>query len=187
MPTQGIAGVTLADVDYAESAGRKIKLLGRAIRRDDGKVCAYVAPHLVDQSNPLAGVEDVFNAISVRGDATGDVMFYGRGAGKLPTASAVVADVIDVARNMGHRKALSWEPGGEDAACGTDGLESRWYVRAAVPADRLRKALPGCKLLARRESGGVESACLTEDTLTQGRLEERLAGLEVRCALRALD
>ena len=186
-PTQGITGITLADVDYAESAGKKIKLLGRAIRREDGRVCAYVAPHLVDQSDPLAGVEDVFNAISVRGDAIGDVMFYGRGAGKLPTASAVVADVIDVARNMGHRKALSWEPGGEDAACGTDGLESRWYVRAAASADELRARLPGCKLLARRESGGGESACITEGELTQKQLEERLAGLETANTLRVLD
>ena len=187
VPTQGITGVTLADVDYAESAGKKIKLLGRAIRREDGRVCAYVAPHLVDQSNPLAGVEDVFNAISVRGDAIGDVMFYGRGAGKLPTASAVVADVIDVARNMGHRKALGWEPGGEDAVCGTDGLKSRWYVRAAGSADALRAALPGCKLLARRESGGTESACLTEGEFTQGTLMEKLAGLRMSSAFRVLD
>ena len=187
VPTQGITGVTLADVDYAESAGKKIKLLGRAIRGEDGRVCAYVAPHLVDQSDPLAGVEDVFNAISVRGDAIGDVMFYGRGAGKLPTASAVVADVIDVARNMGHRKALSWEPGGPDAACGTDGLKSRWYVRAEAAADELRARLPGCKLLARRESGGGEAACLTEEELTRGQMEERLAGLNLCSALRVLD
>ena len=187
VPTQGITGVTLADVDYAESAGKKIKLLGRAIRGEDGRVCAYVAPHLVDQSDPLAGVEDVFNAISVRGDAIGDVMFYGRGAGKLPTASAVVADVIDVARNMGRRRALSWEPGGEDAACGVGALKSRWYVRARASVDGLRAALPGCKLLARRESGGGESACLTEGELTQGQLEEKLAGLEVSGILRVLD
>ena len=187
VPTQGITGVTLADVDYAESAGKKIKLLGRAIRRMDGRVCAYVAPHLVDRSDPLAGVEDVFNGISVRGDAIGDVMFYGRGAGKLPTASAVMADVMDVARNMGSRKALSWEPGGEDAVCGTDALASRWYVRARAAADELRAALPGCKLLARRESGGDESACLTGEELTQAQLNEKLAGLERRSLLRVLD
>ena len=187
VPTQGITGVTLADVDYAESAGKKIKLLGRAIRREDGRVCAYVAPHLVDQSDPLAGVEDVFNAISVRGDAIGDVMFYGRGAGKLPTASAVVADVIDVARNMGSRKALSWEPGGEDTACGTDDLASRWYVRAKASVDGLRAALPDCKLLARRESGGEESACITAQELTRAELEEKLAGLEQHSLIRVLD
>ena len=128
-----------------------------------------------------------FGGSSVRGDAIGDVMFYGRGAGKLPTASAVVADVIDVARNMGHRKALSWEPGGEDAACGTGALKSRWYVRAAASADALRTALPGCKLLARRESGGAESACLTEDGQTQSELREKLAGMDVSNALRVLD
>ncbi len=187
VPTQGITGVTLADVDYAESAGKKIKLLGRAIRREDGRVCAYVAPHLVDQSNPLSGVEDVFNAIAVTGNAIGDVMFYGRGAGKLPTASAVVADVIDVARNMGSRKALSWEPGGEDTACGTDDLASRWYVRAKASVDGLRAALPDCKLLARRESGGEESACITAQELTRAELEEKLAGLEQHSLIRVLD
>ena len=157
VPTQGITGVTLADVDYAESAGKKIK------------------------------VEDVFNGISVRGDAIGDVMFYGRGAGKLPTASAVVADVIDVARNMGSRKALSWEPGGEDTACGTDDLASRWYVRAKASVDGLRAALPDCKLLARRESGGEESACITAQELTRAELEEKLAGLEQHSLIRVLD
>ena len=68
-------------------------------------MCAYVAPHLVDVEDPLAGVEDVFNAITVKGNAIGDVMFYGRGAGKLPTASAVVADVIDAARPPGREEA----------------------------------------------------------------------------------
>ena len=187
VPTQGITGVTLADVDYAESAGKKIKLLGRAIRGADGRVCAYVAPHLVDQSDPLAGVEDVFNALSVRGDAIGDVMFYGRGAGKLPTASAVVADVIDVARNMGHRHALGWEPGGEDAVSGTGELKSRWYVRAEASADELHRALPGCKLLARRESGGSESACVTEGELTRDELDGMLGGLNTANVLRVLD
>ena len=106
VPTEGITGVTLADVAYADSCGKKLKLLGRAIRRTDGKVCAYVAPHLVDRENPLSGVEDVFNAIAVRGNAIGDVMFYGRGAGKLPTASAVVADVIDAAKHRDEADVL---------------------------------------------------------------------------------
>ena len=94
---------------------------------------------------------------------------------------------MDVARNMGHRKALSWEPGGKDAACGTDALASRWYVRAKAPVDALRSTLPGCKLLARREGGGDESACLTGSPLTRGELDQALAGLEVRSALRVLD
>ena len=124
VPTKGITDITLADVDYAAAAGKKIKLLGRAIRQQDGKVCACVEPHLVDESNPLSGVEDVFNAIAVRGDAVGDVMFYGRGAGKLPTASAVAADVIDIASHQGHRKVVSWAAGGEDTVGGINELKS---------------------------------------------------------------
>ena len=111
VPTEGITRVTLADVAYADACGRKVKLLGRAIRREDGRVMAYVAPHLVDGSAPLASVEAVFNAITVKGDAIGDVMFYGPGAGKLPTASAVVADVMDAAKHLKTRKYMSWGPG----------------------------------------------------------------------------
>lgn len=84
VPTEGITGVTLADVAYADSCGKKLKLLGRAIRRTDGKVCAYVAPHLVDRENPLSGVEDVFNAIAVRGNAIGEVMFTAGGRASCP-------------------------------------------------------------------------------------------------------
>lgn len=187
VPTEGITKVTLADVDYAEGAGKKIKLLGRAIRMEDGRICAYVAPHLVDVSHPLAGVEDVFNGISVRGDAIGDVMFYGRGAGKLPTASAVVADVMDIARNMGHRKALCWAPGGPDAVSGTGNLASRWYVRVNAGADELRSALGEVKLLARSGASGEEAACLTEEELTQPRLLEKLSSLDVRSVIRVLN
>lgn len=187
VPTEGITKVTLADVDYAEGAGKKIKLLGRAIRMEDGRICAYVAPHLVDVSHPLAGVEDVFNGISVRGDAIGDVMFYGRGAGKLPTASAVVADVMDIARNMGHRKALCWAPGGPDAVSGTGNLASRWYVRVNAGADELRSSLGEVKLLARSGASGEEAACLTEEELTQPQLLEKLSGLDVCSVIRVLN
>ncbi|MCD7830291.1 MAG: homoserine dehydrogenase, partial [Clostridiales bacterium] len=124
VPTEGITNITLADVAYARSGGYKIKLLGRSIRREsDGKVCAYVAPHLVADDSPLANVEDVFNAIQVTGDSIGDVMFYGRGAGKLPTASAVVADVMDIVRNKG-KKVISWEEGGPDAVYPLDEVKS---------------------------------------------------------------
>ena len=185
VPTEGIRSVTLADMNYAEGAGKKIRLLGRAIRLDDGRVCAYVAPHLIDQSDPLAGVEDVFNAISVRGDAIGDVMFYGRGAGKLPTASAVVADVMDVARNLGHRKALLWEEGGPGTVGGAEELKSRWYVRAASGADALKNAVGG-KLLAGRGTGG-EAALITDAAMTRGELDKKLSGVEALSVIRVLN
>ena len=187
VPAEGITGVTLADVDYAASAGKKLKLLGRAIRQqDDGRVCAYVAPHLVDRENPLAGVEDVFNAITVRGNAIGEAMFYGRGAGKLPTASAVVADVMDVVRGLDEKKRLLWGPGGEDVTASPDGLESAWYVRAEGTAEELAAALPGGTALARADAPAGEAARLTPP-MTRPTLEARLAGWKVRSLFRVLD
>ena len=90
VPTEGISKIGLADVACANARGFQIKLLGRALRESDGTLRAFVAPHLIPAENPLSGVEGVFNAITVNGNAIGNVMFYGQGAGKLPTASAVV-------------------------------------------------------------------------------------------------
>ena len=176
----------VGDVDYADGAGKKIKLLGRAIRNEDGTVTAYVAPHLVDGSDPLAGVEDVFNAITVKGDAVGDVMFYGRGAGKLPTASAVVADVIDAAKHIHTKKYLDWDAGGDDVCTPPDGLVSAWYVRAAATADAVRSLLPEANFLARHGATAGEVAFLTGG-MTRAQLEEKLAGLELLSVLRVLN
>lgn len=107
--TEGIEAITLEDVRYAEQAGGVIKLIGCAKKTEDGKVFCLVAPMLVKQTSMLAHVDDVFNAVMVRGNAVGDVMFYGRGAGKLPTASAVVADVIDAVKHFKARKYLFWD------------------------------------------------------------------------------
>ena len=179
VPTEGITGVTLDDVAWAEAAGYKIKLLGRAIRQEDGRVCAYVAPHLVPADAPLASVEDVFNAIAVKGDAIGDVMFYGRGAGKLPTASAVVADVMDAARHIRSRKRVEWGPGGEDVTVSPEGLASRWYIRAdAAPA--------GVEILSRPDAPVGEAAFLTQP-LTRAQLDEAVKGLTVLSLFRVLD
>ncbi len=187
VPTEGITHVTLADVDYADGAGKKIKLLGRALRMESGKICAYVAPHLIDNSHPLSGVEDVFNGISVRGDAIGDVMFYGRGAGKLPTASAVVGDVIDAAKHLHTRKYLSWAPGGEDVVCSLEELKSRWYVRADLTADELRRRLGEVKILARPGASPEEIAGITEKPMSRGGLDERLAGADCLSVIRVLN
>ncbi len=186
VPTEGITGVTLGDVAYADACGRKIKLLGRAIRREDGKICAYVAPHLVEGSEPLAGVEDVFNGITVKGDAIGDVMFYGRGAGKLPTASAVVADVMDAAKHMKSRKYLEWGPGAADLTASPDCLESTWYVRAQAGADAVRAAFGDVNLLARHGAPPGEAAFLTA-SMTRPALYERLNGLNPQTVIRVLD
>ena len=185
VPTEGISGVTLADVAYAESCNRKIKLLGRAVKQDDGRICAYVAPHLVDGEEPLAGVEDVFNAIMVKGDAIGDVMFYGRGAGKLPTASAVVADVMDAARHIRSRKRIEWGPGGDDVAVGPEKMAFRWYVRALGMAEDAR-AVPGASLLSRPGAPADEVAFLTSP-MTRAQLDGALGALVPQSVFRVLE
>ena len=186
-PTQGITGVRLADVAYAGSCGKKIKLLGRAIRRADGAVCAFVSPHLVDGENPLAGVEDVFNAITVKGNAIGDVMFYGRGAGKLPTASAVVADVIDAAKHLGKRKYLGWGPGGAGAAVPPEDVASQWYLRLERDGEAVCAAFPKAERLSRSDAPAEELAFLTGEVLTRSALEDRLSGHSPAAAFRVLD
>jgi homoserine dehydrogenase len=112
--TEGITHITLADVDYVNSYNAVIKLLGRAKKINDDKIVAMVSPCIVKSFSQLGNVHDVFNAILVRGDAIGDVVFYGKGAGKLPTASAVVADVIDCAKHANRKTIFGWgdsEPG----------------------------------------------------------------------------
>ena len=185
VPAEGITGVTLSDVAWAESCGKKLKLLGRAIRQADGRVCAYVSPHLVDVENPLAGVEDVFNAIAVKGNAIGDVMFYGRGAGKLPTASAVVADVIDIAKDTKRDHHNQWGPGAPDLVVSPDGLTSRWYVRAQTTMDQARLACGEIQPLARAGAPAGEAAFLTAP-MTEPQLMDRLAGMEVGSRFRVL-
>lgn len=178
--TQGITRITLEDEAYASACGHRIKLLGRAIADGDGTLCAYVEPHFVSIQDPLGGVEDVFNAIKVKGDATGDVMFYGRGAGKLPTASAVVADVIAAARKMERAGYRPWQENRPQAVMGPDSLRSRWYVRLE------EGSFSGGEALERPGAAAGESACLTPP-LTRGELEEQLAGKKVLSRIRVLD
>ena len=186
VPTEGIRNVTLEDVAYADSKGYKIKLLGRCIREPEGKVCAFVAPHLVSDENPLAGVEDVFNAIAVTGNAIGDVMFYGRGAGKLPTASAVVADVIDIAKDLKKDRHNAWGPGAPDLVVSPDILSSRWYVRANASMDQARLACGEIQPLARAGAPAGEAAFLTGQ-MTYPQIRDCLKGMAVSSLFRVLE
>ena len=106
--TEGITDITLEDTAYARIMDMAIKLIGYSKIEGD-KVFARVSPMMLPLSNPLTSASDVFNAVMVSGNAVDDVMFYGRGAGKLPTASAVVADVIDIARCVSERARVKWE------------------------------------------------------------------------------
>ena len=138
---QGISGLDLKDVAVASAAGYRVKLLGRALKLSDGRQCAYVAPHLVPESCPIAGVDDVFNAIMIRGNAVGDVMFYGRGAGDLPTASAVMGDIIDALQHRSKRRELGWSESAELVSF--DELVMPWYLRGGSVL-----AVTGCTALS---------------------------------------
>lgn len=126
--TEGITKITAEDTEYASKLGYVIKLIGMCKRIDD-KFAVIVAPMLVDVDSPLAGIDDVFNGIMVTGNMLGDALFYGRGAGKLPTASAVVADVIDIAKNKGIVFNPPWTKAKKSALVPTCDIESAFYIR----------------------------------------------------------
>lgn len=130
--TEGICDISLNDVKYAEKLGASVKLIGYAEKDKNGSVYSCVAPMLIDRNIPLSGVSDVFNAIMVRGNYLGDAMFYGRGAGKLATASAVSADIIDMVKNKAVKKPLKWEVGNVRML---DSGEKQWSYLVRTTAD----------------------------------------------------
>ena len=107
--TEGITKITQDDFAYARALGGAIKLLARSKKVGDSYQC-MVAPHILPKGHALCGVNDVFNAVFVHGNVLGDGMFYGSGAGKLPTASAVVADVVDMAKHTNRTVVFEWDP-----------------------------------------------------------------------------
>lgn len=132
--TEGITKITRSDVAFAAKYHAVIKLIGFAKLSEDGKVYIRVCPMVIPETNQLADVNGVFNAILVKGDSIGDVMFYGRGAGKLPTASAVVADVIDAAKHIHTNKLMTWKKVDEDFLVDPDTVASRFFVRTSDAA-----------------------------------------------------
>ena len=152
---EGISKLDLKDVGIAASAGYRVKLLGHAIRLADGKVAAFVAPHLVPESCPISTVDDVFNGVMIRGNAVGDVMFYGRGAGNLPTASAVMGDVLDVMDHREKRRNIGWSQGADLAA--VEDLPMRWYLRGSFA-----EAGDACAVSEKLAEGAVITEPMTE-------------------------
>lgn len=126
--TEGISSISLRDVAYADAAGYSIKLIGRAKPEGEGLLC-MVSPALLPKESPLAGISGVFNGILVRGNAIGDVLFYGQGAGKLATASAVVADMIDMAKSKDYVSSLSWVDDGKNYVVDYKTTRVAFYVR----------------------------------------------------------
>ena len=141
--TEGITGVTLEDVEYACAWGGVIKLIGEVRCVENGKKDIFVAPMFIPNSSQLANIDDVFNGIMVRGDCTGDVVFYGKGAGMLPTASAVVADIVDCCRHLKTRKYIFWTDSQRDETIDAGESVNAMFVRV--------KTADVCKALADAE------------------------------------
>jgi homoserine dehydrogenase len=181
VPMEGISKLSLRDVKVAQRAGYRVKLLGRAVRLPGGGRTAYVAPHLIPEDNPISGVEDVFNAVMVQGNATGEVMFYGKGAGEMPTASACVADVMECLQASPRREEIGWsadQSGFEDPA----ELRTRYYFRIEGSLTDAAMAFGQVEVLS--EDG--ETAFLTESI--SGRDAQRQSrSLNVLACMRVLD
>jgi len=182
--TEGIEAVTLDDVSYANRIGYRIKLLGRAIQMDNGTIAVYVAPHLVGEDNLIASVEGVMNGIIVRGNAIGDVMFYGAGAGKLPTASAVVADIIDASKHVNARKWLSWQDSGPDIVYDVGLLESPWYVRTKDDPAAVRSVFPDASIIDGIKSG---ETAFTTSPISKNKADSLLKKLHTLSAFRIIN
>ena len=144
---EGITRITEADVAVAAAGNMKLKLLGRTLRTDDGRVCAFVSPHFVPMSCQLAHADGVFNALLVRGNAIGEAMFYGPGAGKLPTASAVAGDLADAAWHLTQRRPLDWEDARRDRMLDAADLPLPYVIRTDASAEQVEAALGAARPL----------------------------------------
>lgn len=138
IPCEGITDITATDFKYAKALGRSIKLLATSKRVGDTYI-SLVAPFLLSPSHPLYPVSGVFNAIYVEGNTQGEMMFYGRGAGKLPTASAVVADIVDIIRHQGRNILIQWSE--EKLKLADSGrMKYRFLVRTVDTEEEIQEA-----------------------------------------------
>lgn len=173
VPCQGIRNITVDDVSYAAVMNCSIKLVGRAVFKD-GRAGVFVSPMLIPKENPLSGIEDVFNGILVKGNMVDDVMFYGKGAGMLPTAAAVVGDIIDIARNGAYTPEFSWKDGGKDVFFDPAQIESKFFVRVKeASAERASRAFGNAELIK-----GVSDVGFVTPLMSEAEADERLAEID---------
>ncbi len=186
---EGISGVTLEDVEYARRLGCKIKLLGRAYRLPGGHITAYVAPHLISKTSLLSNVDGVMNGIVVHGNALGECMFYGAGAGKRPTASAVVADVIDAVKHRKARKYLGWDESEPGYLVDARDVKTRWYIRTGSGLTAIGRAFGDVRLISypgEYPGAGPGEYAFATEALTGRELTAKCAGMEIRSRFRIL-
>ena len=196
--TEGITAITKEDVGYASAWGGVIKLIVEAKMLENGRLHILVSPMFISRESQLANVDDVFNGILVRGDATGDVVFYGKGAGKLPTASAVVADVIDCVRHLrSNRKILYWEDAKPDYVEPWDVTPQDVFVRVTGEGDsdslfdRAQQVFPKAVRLIRRDEEPGEARFtlpqIAEQELREKETKKEKQGLRLANRVRIAD
>ncbi len=173
IPTEGITNITATDIKYATAMGKKIKLIASSFKMAD-KYCALVAPFMLGADRPLYGVDGVFNAIFVRGNMLGDAMFYGSGAGKLPTASAVVADVIDIVRHRHVSITMQWSPEKMELA-DSRSLTYRYFVRTHDTKEDIEKVFGTVTYVT--APGITDETAFITDEMDGYALEEKSAKL----------
>lgn len=178
VPTEGIRGVTALDAALAEKLGYAVKLLAHAKRLDDDRFTCFVAPHLVAREKLLANVSGVMNAVLVRGNAVGETLFYGAGAGRMPTASAMVADILDAMRRGDGRKFIDWGPEQPERFVDPNEVPGRWFIRWTGEHGR--------DIVADCVSAGGCCAAITEPMLRLD-VEAEFAGLEIDNIFRVMD
>lgn len=170
--TKGISEITLDDVKYADSLNYVIKLIGDVKKTEDGKLDILVAPMLLSKECILSDINDVFNGILVKGDCTGDVMFYGKGAGKLPTASAVVADVVDCAKHLKARKRIFWTDSDGSQVASYKDSKTAMYIRVAGKGEMAQSLFPDSEIM----KADGNTVLMTQE-YKFGEIEEKIAKL----------
>ena len=165
--TEGITKITDRDIAYAKKMGDKIKIFGSSKKVGD-KVSAMVAPVLINPEHPLYSVDGVFNAILVKGNMVGDVMFYGQGAGKLATASAVVSDVMDAAKHANVNINTLWEPQKLDLVAADD-VKNAFFVRlSGSQSDNEEKAKAAFGQIQQVDAGFDDEYAFVTEEITEG-------------------
>ena len=171
--TEGITKISSADFKYAKQMDKTVKLLAMSRDTENG-FFAMVAPFMISRKHPLYSVNDVFNAIYVHGNMLGDSMYYGKGAGKLPTASAVVSDVVDCARHLGKTVMCFWE--NDDVKVEKiENDQGKFFVR--VKADQKEAAMEMFGSLAEINVGITEEFAFMTQVMTEKEFNEKIQGI----------
>ncbi|MCQ2462870.1 MAG: homoserine dehydrogenase [Clostridia bacterium] len=177
--TEGITSISESDVAYANDMGAVIKLIANAKKISDDKIEIATAPAIIFRGSQLAGVSDEYNAVLVRGDAIGDVVFYGKGAGRFATASAVVADVADCAIHLERRKYFGWDEAKENYVSDYGKHQQKFMVRVETDdAGAVRKVFGDVRVLNRENAPENEFAFVTP-VMSLDEVKRELASLPV--------